>query len=114
MSWKAIAVIFYEQYDSRAGHYWACCRAASDKSWYMYNDTNTGGKLKVLPEGLPNIYAIIYQASNDGRQDDANGSVWEYIQRILALEAECTLHLESRQGRKLICFCQPYHGVIPY
>jgi hypothetical protein len=101
MSWKAIAAIFYEQYAERCGHYWACCRTVSDKSWYTYNDMNTGSKLKRLPEGLPNIYEIIYQASTDGVRQDASTELrWEYIQRILALEAGCMMQLEPRRGEK--------------
>lgn len=92
-TWRATAAIFYEQYGERFGHYWACCRTQNDKSWYKYNDKNTGDKMKKLPEGLPNIYTIIYQAV-DGSDDDVQQHAeremdWEYVERILADEANC-------------------------
>jgi hypothetical protein len=69
-----------------------CCRAPNDKSWYKYNDANTGDKTKTLPEGLPNIYAILYHASDntaDTQQNNEREMDWEYIQKILTDEAQC-------------------------
>jgi len=96
-TWRAIAAIFYEQYDERSGHYWAYCRSTTDKNWYAYNDASTGDKLKKLPEGLPNIYATIYQQCDAAEIDtaelcrgDCRDMDWEYIRKIVALEAEST------------------------
>lgn len=108
-TWRATAAIFYEQYGDRSGHYWACCRAMADKNWYKYNDSNTGDKLKTLPEGLPNIYAIFYQACGDDviGQNTTHELDWEYIQRILAIEAERAPRTE-RKGNGLHLQLQHY------
>ena len=116
MSWKAVAAIFYEQHGERTGHYWAYCRMPADKNWYYYNDATTGQKQQRLPEGLPNVYAIIYRASDEAGNDDSlwgsrRGMEWDYVQEILTLEAGCTSQLRlaprgmveyTKHGRKTV------------
>lgn len=70
----------------------------ADKNWYYYNDATTGQKQQRLPEGLPNVYAIIYRASDEAGKDDSlwssrRGMDWEYVQEILTLETGCTSQL---------------------
>ena len=59
----------------------------------------TGEKISKLPDGLPNIYAVIYQACNSNAdtesdicRDDINGMNMEYIRRILSTKSECTFN----------------------
>ena len=61
----------------------------------------TGTKLSKLPDGLPNIYAIIFQKCDisarvmgDICDDDIHDMNMEYIKRILESERQYTFNVE--------------------